>query len=90
MPLNYIQKYFTQIHIIYKLFDSNIKKLTISQDIINIPQVFNLYIPNDSKVSFSLNFRNSASDSEMSEYDYYDSSVGEVVCASTTSTNFTL
>ena len=69
MPLNYIQKYFTQIHIIYKLFDSNIKKLTISHDIINIPQVFNLYIPNDSKVSFSLNFRNSASDSEMSEYE---------------------
>ncbi len=69
MPLEYIKKYFKQIHIVYKLFDSNIKQITVSQDSIFIPQVFNLYVPNEAKVSFSLIFRNSNSDSEMSEYE---------------------
>ena len=69
MPLGYIQKYFKQIHIVHKLFDSNIKQITIPNDSINIPQVFNLYIPNDAKISFSLIFRNSNKDSEMSEYE---------------------
>ena len=69
MPFEYLSKYFKQINIVYKLFDSNIKQITVSQDSINTPQVFNLYIQNDSKVSFSLIFRNSNYDSEMSEYE---------------------
>ena len=69
MPLEYIKKYFKEIHIVYKLFDANIKQITISQDSISIPQVFNLYIPNEGKVSFSLIYRYSDLDSEMSEYE---------------------
>ena len=69
VPLEYIKKYFKQIHIVYKLFDSNIKQITVPQDSIFIPQVFNLYIPNEAKVSFSLIFRNPNYDSEISEYE---------------------
>ena len=69
MPLEYLTKYFTQIHIVYKMFDSNIKYITIQQDSINIPQVFNLYVPNDAKVGFSLVFKNNKMESEMSEYE---------------------
>ena len=69
MPISYIQKYFKQIHIIHRIFDSNIKQITVSQESINIPQVFNLYLPKDTKVSFSLIFRNSSVESEMSEFE---------------------
>jgi hypothetical protein len=51
------------------MFDSNIKYITIQQDSINIPQVFNLYVPNDAKVGFSLVFKNNKMESEMSEYE---------------------
>ena len=57
LSLGYIQKFFTQIHIIHKIFDTNIKNIAIPEDSIYIPQVFNLYIPNDTKVSFSLIFK---------------------------------
>ena len=69
MPLEYLSKYFKQIHIVYRLFDSNIKQINVSNDSITIPQVFNLYIPNDSNVSFSLIFKNSNSNSDMYEYE---------------------
>ena len=69
MPLEYLSKYFRQIHIVYRLFDSNIKQITVPQDSINIPQVFNLYVPNDAIVSFSLILKNSHSNSDMYEYE---------------------
>ena len=55
--LDYLKKYFSRIYIVYKIFDYNIKQISISKDYIRYPQVFNLYIPSDSKVSFSLIFR---------------------------------
>ena len=70
MSLEYIRKFFKQIHIVYKIFDCNIKQITVTNESINIPQVFNLYIPNDSKVSFSLIFRDPpANKSKMYEYE---------------------
>ena len=50
--LDYLKKYFTKIHIVHKIFDCNIKQITIND--LRIPQVFNLYIPSESKVSLSL------------------------------------
>ena len=50
--LDYLKKYFNKIHIVHKIFDCNIKHISITD--LRIPQVFNLYIPSESKVSFSL------------------------------------
>ena len=52
--LDYLRKYFNKISVVYKIFDCNIKKITINKDSLRFPQVFNLYIPSDAKVSFSL------------------------------------
>ena len=52
--LDYLKKYFNKISIVYKIFDYNIKQITINKDSLRFPQVFNLFIPSDSKVSFSL------------------------------------
>ena len=71
MSLEYIKKFFSQIHIVYKLFDCNIKLLTVPRESVNIPQVFNLYIQNDAKVSFSLIFK----DSQNSEESPYEQSL---------------
>ena len=71
MSLEYIKKFFSQIHIVYKLFDCNIKLLTVPRESVNIPQVFNLYIQNDAKVSFSLIFK----DSQKSEESAYEQSL---------------
>ena len=59
MSLDNLLNYFSKISIIHTMFNCNIKliKLENFQDensIISIPQVFNLYIPETSKVSFSL------------------------------------
>jgi hypothetical protein len=59
MSLDNLLNFFSKISIIHTMFNCNIKliKLENFQDensIISIPQVFNLYIPETSKVSFSL------------------------------------
>ena len=60
--LDYLRKYFKKIIIIYKIFDCNIKQISIKEESLRYPQVFNLYIPSDSKVAFSLliKYRNSS------------------------------
>lgn len=68
MSLDYVRKFFKQIHIIYKIFDCNIKQLSINQYNINTPQVFNLFLPNDSLVSFSLIIK-SNNNNELSDYE---------------------
>ena len=63
--LDYLRKYFNKIIIVHKIFDCNIKQITINQDSLRFPQVFNLYVPSDTKVAFSLiiKYKNSSTDS---------------------------
>jgi len=54
---DYLKKYFSKIIIVYKLFDCNIKQITVKEEALRFPQVFNLYIPSEAKVGFSLIFK---------------------------------
>ena len=63
---------FSKITIIHTMFDCNIKLIKISNNrnddyIIGTPQVFNLYIPSSTKVSFSLIIKNNISQNENTE-----------------------
>ena len=64
--MNYLKKYFNKIYIVHKIFDCNIKQITIKEDLLRYPQVFNLYIPSDSKVAISLliKYRNNSAENK--------------------------
>ena len=52
--IDFLKKYFHKISIVHKIFDCNIKQITIKEESLRYPQVFNLYVPSDSKVALSL------------------------------------
>ena len=75
MSIEYIYKYFDRIEIIYPNFDNNIKLIKIennkneNNNIMNNPQIFNLYIPFKSLVSISLINRTNILDMETTNYE---------------------
>ena len=73
--LDYLRKYFNKIYIAYKIFDCNIKQINISGDALRYPQVFNLYIPSESKVAFSLLIKNSKLSSNPDKKIIYPSTI---------------
>ena len=74
MPIEYVFKYFEKIEIIYPNFDNNIKLIKIENNknennIMNNPQIFNLYVPFKSSVSLSLIMRTNILDMETTNYE---------------------
>ena len=67
-------KYFSQIQIMYPIFDTNEKLIRVTntekdESIMNTPQIFNLYIPFKSKVSLSLILRSNILDMETTHFE---------------------
>ena len=74
MSIEYAFKYFEKIEIIYPLYDTNVKLIKINNNdkdsnIMNQPQIFNLYIPFKSLVSISLILRSNILDMETTNYE---------------------
>ena len=74
MSIEYVFKYFEKIEIIYPNFDTNIKLIKIinnknDSNILNQPQIFNLFVPFKSLVSISLILRTNILDMETTNYE---------------------
>ena len=74
MSIEYVFKYFEKMEIIYPNFDTNVKLIRIAnndndENIMNMPQIFNLYVPFRSLVSISLILRSNILDMETTNYE---------------------
>ena len=76
MSIEFAFKYFEKIEIIYPNFDTNIKIINYSKnnnnenkDVMNQPQIFNLFVPFKSLVSISLILRTNILDMETTNYE---------------------
>ena len=76
MSIEFAFKYFEKIEIIYPNFDTNIKIINYSKNnnnenknVMNQPQIFNLFVPFKSLVSISLILRTNILDMETTNYE---------------------
>ena len=71
MSIELAFKYFSQIEIMYPIFDTNEKLIKVTEEnIMNTPQIFNLYIPFKTKVSMSLILRSKIMDMETTNFEH--------------------
>ena len=91
ISIEFAFKYFSQIQVIYPIFDTNVKLIRVTnsekdESIMNSPQIFNLYIPFKSKVSMSLILRSNIMDMETTNFEQdftgYEKMNPAVICFS--------
>ena len=87
MSIEFAFKYFSQVEIMYPIFDTNEKLIKVTEEnIMNTPQIFNLYIPFKTKVSMSLILRSKIMDMETTNFEHdftgYERMNPSVICFS--------